>query len=213
MRNTDSTAFKTHAASRWVQLSVPNMFSSASSGLTTAVGRAWHPLSLAAQADAKIELLIDVHLRVRGRPSWSEQLYGHVAIQKANAVNATASRALYAKPLQVLVRGPFGSAFSRCFEMKHRADQVDCARYDIVVLFGSGIGLPSALSALHEFVQRRRAGMLVPRFVWFMWQCRTAEELQLCWDSLHRIIYGAKGLCDEQTYRNEKQALSGGKAR
>ena len=209
IRNADSS-FKHHAASRWIQLSVPNMHSSATGTLTKAVGRAWHPLSLAAQSDSKVELLIDVHGRLRGRSSWSEQLFAHVASLQDNAVRVTMSRALFARPLQVHVRGPFGSAFSRCFEMKHRADQVDCAKHDIVVVFGSGIGLPSALSALHEFVQRRRAGLLVPRFVWFMWQCRTAEELQLCWDSLHRIIYGAKGLCDEQAYMNEKQGTQRG---
>ena len=36
------------------------------------------------------------------------------------------------------------------------------------------------------------------------------QELQLCWDALHRLVYGAKGLCDENTWRNEKQALSSG---
>ena len=51
---------------------------------------------------------------------------------------------------------------------------------------------------------RRRApceadGMRVPCFVWFQWQCRSTEELQLCWDSLHRIVYGTKGLCDVRT--------------
>jgi len=92
----------------------------------------------------------------------------------------------------------------------HRPGQVDAPRYDMVVLLGSGIGLPSALSALHEFVRRRRAGMLVPRFVWFQWQCRGTEELQLCWDALHRVIYGAKGLCDEEMWENEQQALSSG---
>ena len=52
--------------------------------------------------------------------------------------------------------------------------------------------------------------MLVPHFVWFQWQCRSTEELQLCWDSLHRIVYGAKGLCDERTWQREKEALSSG---
>ena len=74
---------------------------------------------------------------------------GVVLSTQGDAVHISASRALYARPLQVHVRGPFGSAFSRCFEMKQRADQVDAPRYDMVVIFGSGIGLPSALSALH----------------------------------------------------------------
>ena len=99
---------------------------------------------------------------------------------------------------------------SRCFESRSAKGQTHAPRFDIVVLFGSGIGLPSALSALHEFVERRRRGKAVPRFVWFMWQCRSAEELQLCWDSLHRLIYGAKGLCDARQYQAEKQALSRG---
>ena len=207
VRNTGGSAFTRHAASRWVYLSVPEMFSSASSRLTHVVGRAWHPLSLAAQSDSKIELLIDVHPRLSGRLSWSEQLFAHVSRLQESAVDTTASRATYAAPLQVRVRGPFGSAFARCFEMVRRPDQPDAPRHNIVVLFGSGIGLPSALSALHEFVRRRRAGVAVPRFVWFLWQCRSTEELKLCWDSLHRIIYGAKGMCDEHAWKMEQQAL------
>lgn len=73
-------------------------------------------------------------------------------------------------------------------------------KYDIVVIFGSGLGLPSALSALREFVHRRAKNQKVPPFVWFLWQCRHPEDLQLCWDSLHRIIYGAGGLCTYERY-------------
>ena len=210
VRSTTASRFARNAASQWVYLSVPEMFSSASSRLTRAVGRAWHPLSLAAQSDSKVELLIDVHPRLNGRQSWSEHLFAHVSQLQQNAVHVSASRAMYATPLRAYMRGPFGSAFDRCFEMVRRPGQVDAPRHDIVVLFGSGIGLPSALSALHEFIRRRRAGVLVPRFVLFMWQCRTTEELQLCWDSLHRLIFGAKGMCDAQTHQTERQALARG---
>ena len=205
-----SDTYERRSASKWVYLSVPNMFSDATNSVTRAVGSAWHPLSLAAHSDAKIELLIDVHPKLNGNPSWSELLYRHVARLQAGALQVTTSDAHFPPQLEVLVRGPFGSAFSRCFDVKRSKGQMHQPLYDIVVLFGSGIGLPSALSALHEFVQRRRSGKPVPRFVWFMWQCRTTEELQLCWDSLHRIIYGAKGLCDERTCINERQALTRG---
>ena len=57
----------------------------------------------------------------------------------------------YPPQLEVQVRGPFGSSFSRCFDTVARKGQAHAARYDIVVLFGSGIGLPSALSALRRF--------------------------------------------------------------
>ena len=144
------------------------------------VGSAWHPLSLAAHSDAKVELLIDVHAGVRGRATWSEQLYGHVESLQARAVQLTRSElgdvTDYPPALEVSVRGPFGSAFSRCFETKRGKGQTATPLYDMVVLFGSGIGLPSALSALHEFIERRRAGKKVPRFVHFMWQARALNS-------------------------------------
>jgi len=184
------------AASRWVYLSVSHMCGLQDEAwVERRISRAWHPLSLAAQSESQIELLIDVHSAPKGK-SWSQQLFAHVAeLQRDTHASARASTDdLFARPLQVKVRGPFGSAFARCFDMMERVDSVDAARYDIVVLFGSGIGLPSALSALHEFVRRRQEGWEVPRFVWFLWQCRSYEDLQLCWDSLHRLVYSAKGL-------------------
>ena len=32
-----------------------------------------------------------------------------------------------------------------------------------------------------------------------MWQTRTVEEVELCWDALHRIIYSNHGMSDEET--------------
>ena len=202
--------YERRAASKWVQLSVPNMLSGASSRTARAVAAAWHPLSLASHSDTKIELLIDVHPRLCGKPSWSEQVFAHVARLQERAVTVSATDAHYPPQLAVQVRGPFGSAFARCFESKRRVGQADAPLHDLVVLLGSGIGLPSALSALHEFVERRRAGKAVPRFVWFVWQCRATEELQLCWDALHRIVYGGHGLCDEAAHRQARAALTRG---
>lgn len=96
------------------------------------------------------------------------------------------------------MRGPFGSAFSRCFEMVPRPQQISAPRFHCVVLIGTGVGLPSALSALREYCRRRMAGVLVPPFVWFLWQCRNAEDLSLAWDSLHRLIFQSSGLCTEE---------------
>ena len=49
--------------------------------------------------------------------------------------------------------------------------------YDAVVIFGGGLGVPSALSALREFIKRKRYGGRVPDVVWFMWQCRYPERV------------------------------------
>ena len=38
--------------------------------------------------------------------------------------------------------------FSRCFSMKRRKAQLEESAYDIVILYGSGLGVPSALAAL-----------------------------------------------------------------
>ena len=69
-----------------------------------------HPLSLAAQSDAKVELLIDVHTGARGRATWSEQLYGHVESLQARAVQLTRSELGdvidYPPALEVSMRGP-----------------------------------------------------------------------------------------------------------
>jgi len=223
LRSAGSAEFNSHDASRWVYLSCAKMLDESAGWLDQRVARAWHPLSLASAAGNEIELLIDVHHGIGGRKSWSELLFAHVYMLKradgsrptlygapARELAAQQSRSgglaqmqmttFYAAPSHVQLRGPFGSAFSRCLEMKRRVDRVDAAKYDIVVIFGSGLGLPSALSALREFVHRRAKNQKVPPFVWFLWQCRHPEDLQLCWDSLHRIIYGAGGLCTYERY-------------
>ena len=87
------------------------------------------------------------------------------------------------------VSGPFGSSFSRCF-----AHEGSTASYDIIVLLSAGLGLPSALSALREFIElRRKAANRVPPYVWFCWQCRHEEELQLVWDAVHFAIFDGMG--------------------
>ena len=87
--------------------------------------------------------------------------------------------------------GPFGSAFSLCFASKtsKASRSSEIPRFDAVVIVGGGIGLPSALSALREFIRRRKSGKAVPSHVFFVWQCRHPEEVTLCWESLHRAIF------------------------
>ena len=175
-KHSNSAAFEHFAVSRWVYLSVPYM-SSGQSWREQIVNGAWHPLSLASQSGSTIELLIDVHSRPGGVKTWSETLYDHVGLLQyhnpygrgvndrpgvrrvPSELTLSMSKVAFPTPVHVNVLGPFGSSFSGCFEMMERPDQVSKAKHDIVVLFGSGIGLPSALSALHEFVRRRRDGV------------------------------------------------------
>ena len=94
--------------------------------------------------------------------------------------------------------GPFGSAFSRCFETAVSRDRnaygAQVSRFDVAVLFAAGLGLPSALSALRQFIELRRTQpSLVPPYCWFVWQCRHEEELQLAWDALHLAIFDGLG--------------------
>jgi hypothetical protein len=148
------------------------------------------------------------------------------------------------------IAGPFGSSFSRCFEVEelpraagysvprcaapppHRVGAASprgaaplaraaasprvpppvrastCShspracgaayRYDIVILYGSGLGVPSALSALSEFFRRKREGTPIPMFVVFLWQCRFLSDIQLCWETLHRLIFDAGGLSSQE---------------
>ena len=39
-----------------------------------------------------------------------------------------------------------------------------------------------------------------------MWQTRTVEEVELCWEALHRVIYSNNGMNDEET---SKQIAAG----
>jgi hypothetical protein len=189
---------------RWVYIRLPAMLDEGS-WLAKSVSRAWHPLSLAGHHGGKLELLIDVHKGVNGQRSWSELLFHHLDDMQKNShsfPHVGHTRQRFDITRQVDVRGPFGSAFSRCFETMRRTAGLNSARYDLVILYGSGIGLPSALSALKEFIERRRTGKPIPQAVWFMWQCRHAEDLQLCWDSLHRVIYAGGGLADEARWNS-----------
>merc|ERR1712048_676265 len=146
---------------------------------------------------------IDVHPKLGSKLSWSGLLFNHLEKNQVDRVHLTSPNESFDPKFRVRVCGPFLSAFSRCFEMSHSPGCIAKSKYETVVLVGSGIGLPSALSALHAFVERRRAGIIIPSNVCLLWRLRNAEDLELCWDTLHRLIYDAKGLCDQQTWSNE----------
>ena len=110
----------------------------------------------------------------------------------------------------VEICGPFGAAFSRCFNMNRRKRQHEESAFDIVILYGSGLGVPSAIAALSEFMERRRDGTQVPGFVQFLWQARHPEDLQLCWDSLHRLIFEGGGLWSKQLWAAQRRVSSRG---
>lgn len=110
----------------------------------------------------------------------------------------------------IQICGPFGSSFSRCFNMHRQRGQHERSAYDIVILYGSGLGVPSALAALSEYFERRRDGTQVPQFVHFLWQARFPQDLLLCWDSLHRLIFEAGGLWSKELWAAQRQTSSRG---
>merc|ERR1711871_864697 len=125
---------------------------------------AWHPFSLASQSRDKIEFLIDIHPGPGpGQKTWTRRLFEHVQalkvkeLQGRQAYMGPGTRNEYSAPFEkarwVDVIGPFASSFARCFERDAQRRDVGCDKssYDIVVLYGGGLGLPSALSALSEF--------------------------------------------------------------
>jgi hypothetical protein len=85
------------------------------------------------------------------------------------------------QPLRILLRGPYGSAFTRCFN----PDYTGC------VVIGAGTGLTAALSVLREIIQRRKKGDAVPQYVWFVWSCRTTDDLLWAWTTLLELLLNA----------------------
>lgn len=203
------------------------------------VARTWHPFSLAGADDSYFELLIGVHDKVNGVESWTEMLFHHLSyhqkllrgeitpedasihLHPGAAPEAMTDKefdkepakeiACFAPQIHVQLKGPFGSAFSRCFDDVPRRNQIHAPKYHAVILIGSGIGLPSALSALREFFRRRAAGVLVPPFVYFVWQCRNTEELAMCWESIHRIVFSNNGMTTKYAARAAESGLTLGR--
>ena len=165
--------FHAKGASNWVYLRVRALEGRGKNRTERRVLRAWHPFSVAGTSDGNLELYIDVH----GKHSWTAAL--SQVIQNMQDEDAKVEKLNFDGDHEfdisrkVEVCGPFGSSFSRCFEMRQRLQgRTAEPAYDIVILYGSGIGVPSACSALCEFVERRRYGTRVPGVVYFIWQVR-----------------------------------------
>ena len=83
------------------------------------------------------------------------------------------------------------------FRTEHEEDEdgtTDKSIHDIVILFSAGLGLPSALSALRQFIElRRHKADLVPPYVWFVWATTNEDDLRLACEraraSHHNLIY------------------------
>lgn len=199
--------FSTEGASNWVYLRVGGLDERARP-LERRVLRAWHPLSIAGTTNGNIELFINVH----GKGSWSDKLAQSIRnMQQQDEARLRDEEVhediRYDPNRCVRVIGPLGSSFSRCFEMRRRKAQHATPAYDIVILYGCGIGVPSAISALREFIERRMYGTQVPSYVYLLWQTKYAEDLLLCWDSLHRAIFEAGGLWSEEQYAQHKEVF------
>ena len=85
------------------------------------------------------------------------------------------------KPIQCVVRGPYGSTFNDAFDPK----------YTGVVVIGAGTGLTAALSVLRELVMRRRRSIPSPKYVWFVWATRDTNDLLLLWNSMTDLLLDA----------------------
>ena len=171
--------FHANGASNWVYLRVTELDSRARNAVERRVMRAWHPFSVAGTQGGNLELYIDVH----GKYSWTRAL--SQAVKKMQDEDGKADRRtsdgnrVFDLARKVEVCGPFGSSFSRCFQMRHRKNRIAEPAYDIVILYGSGIGVPSAVSALCEFIERCRYGTQVPSIVYFIWQVCEANLIPL----------------------------------
>lgn len=92
------------------------------------------------------------------------------------------------KPLSANILGPYSSSFSRCFNAGYRG----------CILVGGGTGLTAALSVLRELVRRKNSKMRVPKYVWFVWSCKTTDDLLWLWDTLNELLLGA---IDDETIK------------
>lgn len=167
-------------AGQWVYLQVPS------------IDRTWHAFSLASpSSNESLELHIgiiasapDQWVAVEGdqkrtllhwdqkNPTWTFQLLKRLRGSR-NPPNTA-----------VRVMGPYGTAFSTCFERSNAA----------AVIVGAGTGLTASESVLRETVARRRLpdpAAHPPMRTWFVWSCRSVDDLYWAWDGLVATLLDA----------------------
>eukprot|EP00051_Salpingoeca_urceolata_P022086 m.354083 g.354083 ORF g.354083 m.354083 type:complete len:1300 (+) comp19908_c0_seq6:183-4082(+) len=167
-----------HGAGQWMYLQVPS------------IDRVWHPFSLASSsADSHIHLHVGIRgewdQRRRTNGQWvqpmEKETWTYKLLEKFRAkANTSAQYPASKESIKCLVRGSYGSPFTKCFQRK----------YPAVVIIGAGTGLTSALSVLKQQVYRHVTGKS-HQYVFFVWSCRRVDDLLWCWATLQSSLYDA----------------------
>eukprot|EP00050_Salpingoeca_kvevrii_P010107 m.6573 g.6573 ORF g.6573 m.6573 type:complete len:1014 (+) comp2639_c0_seq1:279-3320(+) len=168
--------FPTDFSGHWLQIQFPH------------IDRIWHAYAIASSPqDEYLRLLVAVMGNFCDEPGpsgeWIQppklETWSYKLCQTFRELSMDSY--LYQRPNKITVRmrGPFGSPFTRCFDSK----------YPAVVVIGGGTGLTVALSVLKELAHRRMQGELGNKLVWFVWSCKRIEDLILCWQALHELLF------------------------
>jgi hypothetical protein len=83
--------------------------------------------------------------------------------------------------LKAYVRGPYGAAFTSCFNPLNAG----------VMVIGAGTGLTAAESVVREILQRKMLGTPVPSRLWFVWATRSIDDLFWCWQAMIELLLAA----------------------
>jgi len=174
----ESTRYSNPNFGQWVYIQIPEVEKFT-----------WHPFSLATEAGDDKRLDMQIGIRTlpgenlerdpadAGRPwtltnkSWTYKLYRALKIEK-NSKGPSAK-------IPCKIMGPYGSAFENCFAPEVKGSLV----------LGAGTGLSSALSALRQYVRKKKMGHSVPEKLWFVWSTGDAMDLFRCWNPLFDLLY------------------------
>jgi NAD(P)H-flavin reductase len=161
-------------AGQWMYLLVP------------AIDQVWHPFSICSSSgDDKLSFHIGI--RTTGDPAeqWSatRTVGGRSwSLQPETWTYRLFKRLDVSHPyLKAYVRGPYGAAFTSCFNPLNAG----------VMVIGAGTGLTAAESVVREILFRKANGTPVPLRLWFVWSCRTVDDLFWCWQSMIELLLAA----------------------
>jgi len=178
-------------AGQWMYLLVP------------AIDQVWHPFSICSSSGDD-KLTFHIGIRTTGDPAeqWSatRTVGGRSwALQPETWTYRLFKRLDVSHPyLKAYVRGPYGAAFTSCFNPLNAG----------VMVIGAGTGLTAAESVVREILFRKANGTPVPLRLWFVWSCRTVDDLFWCWQAMIELLLAA---FDAQTI-DAKAVVSSGAA-
>lgn len=160
-------------AGQWMYLMVPS------------IDQVWHPFSI---CSASGDDVLSFHIGIRcidpakewtssrgiGSRSWtlSPETWTYKLFKKLDVSHPY---------LKAYVRGPYGAAFTSCFNPLNAG----------VMVIGAGTGLTAAESVVREILQRKMLGTPVPSRLWFVWATRSVDDLFWCWQAMIELLLAA----------------------